>query len=243
MVAGSFVSTGKVATMKRIKTNNPNSVVTLASAAADANLVLPPTVVGNYVKVPTHWAAAGESVAKFVLSVFGSAAIAVTNALIAVGVFFARTVADDAVEVVTAASDALTLTAHGYTHGYGPVQLTTTGTLPAGSALATNYWLIYVDANNVKLAASLDDVLAGTAVDLTDAGSGTHTIVAQSGASDLKWVSLGKLGDAKDGAFALTLDKGYSVPVDNHPRAAYYAIAGDIDTGTINATIEPYIEV
>lgn len=66
--------------------------------------------------------------------------------------------------------------AHGYTTGNGPYQLTTTGTLPAGLALATNYWIIVVSAGVIKLATSYDNAIAETAVDITDDGAGIHTI-------------------------------------------------------------------
>ena len=49
------------------------------------------------------------------------------------------------------------------------VQLTTTTTLPAGLALATDYWVIFIDANTLELADSLANQRAGTQVDITDA--------------------------------------------------------------------------
>ncbi len=87
------------------------------------------------------------------------------------------TLADDASESVSAAANTLTLTAHAYVTGDGPVQLTTTGTLPGGLEFLTDYWIIVVDANTISLAVSHYDARQGTAIDLTDAGSGTHTIV------------------------------------------------------------------
>lgn len=76
------------------------------------------------------------------------------------------------------ASDTLSATAHGMQTGL-KVRLTTTTTLPAGLALATDYYVINVSANVFKLASSLVDALAGTAVDVTDAGTGTHTVTAE----------------------------------------------------------------
>lgn len=58
------------------------------------------------------------------------------------------------------------------------VQLTTTGTLPAGLSLATNYYIISVDSSQAKLATSLANAIAGVAIDITTAGSGTHTLTA-----------------------------------------------------------------
>lgn len=84
--------------------------------------------------------------------------------------------ADDVVEVVDAAANTLKLTAHAYRTGDGPVQLTTGGTLPAPLQPATNYWVIVVDVDHVKLAATHVGANHGTAIDLTDVGVGAATI-------------------------------------------------------------------
>lgn len=59
------------------------------------------------------------------------------------------------------------------------VQLTTTTTLPAGLSLATDYWTVYQSSTTSKLATSLANAIAGTTIDITDAGTGTHTITAR----------------------------------------------------------------
>lgn len=56
------------------------------------------------------------------------------------------------------------------------VRLTTTTTLPAGLALATDYWTIRQSATTSKLASSLANAVFDTAIDITDDGAGTHTI-------------------------------------------------------------------
>jgi hypothetical protein len=56
------------------------------------------------------------------------------------------------------------------------VRLTTTTTLPAGLALATDYYVIRVTDSTVKLATSYANAVAGTAINITDAGTGTHTM-------------------------------------------------------------------
>lgn len=56
------------------------------------------------------------------------------------------------------------------------VRLTTTTTLPAGLALATDYYVIKVTDSTFKLATSYANAVAGTQIDITDAGTGTHTI-------------------------------------------------------------------
>lgn len=56
------------------------------------------------------------------------------------------------------------------------VRLTTTTTLPAGLATATDYYVIRVSDTTFKLATSYANAIAGTAINITDAGTGTHTI-------------------------------------------------------------------
>jgi hypothetical protein len=59
---------------------------------------------------------------------------------------------------------------------YTRVQLTTTTTLPGGLATATDYYVIKVTDTTIKLATSYANAVAGTAINITDAGTGTHTI-------------------------------------------------------------------
>jgi len=57
------------------------------------------------------------------------------------------------------------------------VQLTTTTTLPAGAALATDYWTVRQSASTSLLYPSYADAVAGTNVlNVSDTGTGTHTI-------------------------------------------------------------------
>lgn len=56
------------------------------------------------------------------------------------------------------------------------VRLTTTTTLPAGLSLATDYYIIRVTDSTFKLATSYANAIAGTAINITDAGTGTHTM-------------------------------------------------------------------
>lgn len=56
------------------------------------------------------------------------------------------------------------------------VRCTTTTTLPAPLATATDYYLIRVTDGTYKLATSYANAIAGTAINITDAGTGTHTL-------------------------------------------------------------------
>lgn len=80
-----------------------------------------------------------------------------------------------------AGTDLLTLAAQlkGLRTGNG-VQVSTTGTLPGGLAPATTYyWIRYSDTKG-KLATSYANAIAGTAINITSAGSGTHTLTRKS---------------------------------------------------------------
>ena len=63
------------------------------------------------------------------------------------------------------------------------VQVTTTGTLPAGLSLVTNYYVIMIRyrandilAAGIQLATSYANALAETQINITGIGSGTHTV-------------------------------------------------------------------
>lgn len=68
-----------------------------------------------------------------------------------------------------------TATAHGFTTG-AKVTATTTVTLPAGLAAATDYYVIVLSSTTFSLATSQANALAGTAIDITGTGTGVHTI-------------------------------------------------------------------
>lgn len=59
---------------------------------------------------------------------------------------------------------------------FSRVRLTTTTTLPGGLATATDYWTVRQSATTSKLATSLANAVANTTIDITDTGTGTHTI-------------------------------------------------------------------
>ena len=83
----------------------------------------------------------------------------------------------------SASTDTLTLgSSFGFVTGDGPFTLTTTNTLPAGLSLATNYYVIFniSTPTGFQLATSQANALDGTEVDITDTGTGTHTIAMAS---------------------------------------------------------------
>jgi len=97
----------------------------------------------------------------------------------------------------------IAITSHGYSVGDGPFRLTTTGTLPGGLALTTDYWVrTVVSSGVITLTTDLESM---NLADITDAGSGTHTIT-------------------KAGDYSAVFD----VMKRNHPKVVYAAT--DIDT-------------
>ncbi len=60
------------------------------------------------------------------------------------------------------------------------VRLTTTTTLPGGLATSTDYYVIKETDGTIKLAAGQADAYLGNAINVTDAGTGTHTIKCMS---------------------------------------------------------------
>lgn len=62
---------------------------------------------------------------------------------------------------------------------FSKVRFTTSGTLPTGLSLATDYWTIRVSTTTCRVATSLANAIAGTAISFTDAGTGTHTMTMQ----------------------------------------------------------------
>jgi hypothetical protein len=59
------------------------------------------------------------------------------------------------------------------------VRFTTTGSLPTGLALATDYWLTRISATTFKFSLSYADYVAGSYVAYTDAGAPTTTMTIQ----------------------------------------------------------------
>jgi hypothetical protein len=88
------------------------------------------------------------------------------------------TVADTNVGVASTIgvlANTITIASHGLTTGLKGQLTTTGGTLPTGVTTGTDYFVIYVDPNTIKLAASLADAIAGTPKDMTNQGSEGET--------------------------------------------------------------------
>ena len=79
---------------------------------------------------------------------------------------------------VVVATDTITVPTNTSLYDGTVVRLTTTGTLPTGLSLATDYFVVRVSATTIRLATTIANALAATpvVVDITAQGSGTNTV-------------------------------------------------------------------
>jgi hypothetical protein len=101
-----------------------------------------------------------------VTAVATTTAQATTNTLFAFSTF----TADDATDICAFTSSNINMLP------YSTVQVSSTTTLPAGLSAATNYFVIKLTDSTFKLATSYANAVAGTAIDITSTGTGTHTV-------------------------------------------------------------------
>jgi hypothetical protein len=86
--------------------------------------------------------------------------------------------ANATVTITNASPAVITWTSHSYsTTGVGSITFTTTGALPTGLTAGTVYYVIpsSITTNTFQVATSIANAIAGTAVNTSSAGSGTHT--------------------------------------------------------------------
>ncbi len=86
---------------------------------------------------------------------------------------------DPAAQTFTAdnTTEQLTVTAHGYGTGDMVWVSNSGGALPTGYTAGTMYYVIRVNADTIKLANSMQNAYAGTAVNITSNGTGVHSII------------------------------------------------------------------
>lgn len=138
-----------------------------------------------------------------------------------------------------ASTEVITATAHGLYDG-DKVVLTTTGTLPAGLATATDYWVRDRSANTLKLS----ETAGGEAVDITDTGSGTHTITRNDGTAAGVHVTVINLTTSQrtpDNSYTVTIDSENQLTISGFgatPTTNQYLVL--VSTVGQAATYEPH---
>lgn len=139
--------------------------------------------------------------------------------------------------------DAVTIPSAGLFNGLKG-QLTSTGTLPAGLATSTDYYIIVVDDDTIQFAASLANAIADppVPVDITDTGSNgavntfTPTSIAggtiklQQSNDDTNWADLGS-------ATNITADANIYLEKDR-PTSKYIRAAITLTAGHVTASLQ-----
>jgi hypothetical protein len=138
-------------------------------------------------------------------------------------------------------ANTMSIPAHGLVTGT-KVAATTAITLPTGLS-ATNYWVIKVDADTIKLASSLANAEAGTAVDLTGEGSGQHTLTPATASTNVfklqksndgtNWVDISSM-TVTNATSTVSTFMEVSNPTYRYLKALYTPTAGQ-------ATVSTYI--
>lgn len=148
------------------------------------------------------------------------------------------------VSEVDISANSLSIPSHGLSTGLKG-QLTSTGTLPTGYSTSTDYFVIVVDANTIKLASSLALAQAGTAVDIssqgTDGAVNTFTPTALAGGSiklqganfyngaSTVWIDIGSASN-------ITVDANFGL-VKDRPEYRYVRPYISLTAGHISATL------
>ena len=226
---------------------NSITIAYTAGGTAGAEVV---TVVGTAISVQIESGVSTGTQVKTAVdaSVAASALISVTvtgtgsNAQVTASVAPLATGAASEVDVIL---NTVTIPSHGLTVGLKG-QLTTTGTLPAGLSLATDYFIIVVDANTVKFASTLVNAQAGTAIDITNQGASGSvntftatsiaggTIKLQQSNDNVNWIDLGS-------ATNITVDANILLEKDR-PTSRYISVYTTLTAGHISASLEHLVK-
>lgn len=98
------------------------------------------------------------------------------------------------------------------------IVLNTSGAVPGGLTANTTYYVIRVSATSVKLATSMANAVAGTAINLTSQGSGTHSLTVT-----YTTRNLGDRGGEDTHAMAIT-----EMPAHTHTFSAVQNVSGAV---------------
>lgn len=252
-VAGSLVVQDLTYTADlRGTAGNSITIAYTAGGTAGAEVV---TVVGSAISVQIETAVSTATQVKAAVDGSAAASALISVAITGTGsnaqvVAAATPLAGGVASEVNDTANTITIPSHGLGTALKG-QLTTTGTLPTGLSLATDYFVIVVDANTIKLATTAVLAVAGTAVDITSQGSSaavnTFTPTAVAGAS-IKLQQANRLqGQAPLYASTVWYDLGSAtnITVDSNvylekeqPTSKYVRAYLTITAGNITSSLE-----
>jgi Flp pilus assembly protein TadG len=131
---------------------------------------------------------------------------------------------------ISTGSDTFTLSSHGLSTAMGPVMVSSSNTLPNPLSASTNYWVIRTGTNSLKLATSAANASAGTAVNVTNTGSGTLSFTGASYQSDTLLVKAHGMATG-DGPINLYVSSSVGTnPTGTNATTDYWAISNDANT-------------
>lgn len=140
-----------------------------------------------------------------------------------------------------AATDIMTAAASGFTTGLKGQASNSGGALPTGLSGSTDYFVIVVTANTFKLATSLANALAGTAINITTNGTGTQTFTPTSIAGGT--VKLQKSNTPTDANSWVDEGSATNITADSYnflekvdPSAKAMRVAYTMTAGSLSAT-------
>lgn len=116
---------------------------------------------------------------------------------------------------VNTGADSITFTSH-FFYSNQVVRFTSTGALPAGLVTSTNYYIIVVDDNTIKVSLSP----GGAAIDLTGTGTGTHTLLIVGAGTAISFSSGGSYTPdetiVKNNTILGSWDIGWNISTDDY---------------------------
>ena len=135
-----------------------------------------------------------------------------------------------------ASTDELTLTETETTIATGDgVELSTTGNFTStGLATSTTYYYIRTGPNTAKLATSYANALAKTAIDITGAGSGTHTITH---IDQARYTANGTVDTSETPKSIITSLLSGAAGILTYPQGQFKALPAAYDTPTQTLTV------
>lgn len=115
---------------------------------------------------------------------------------------------------VNTATDVITITNHGYSDGFS-FRLSSTGGLPGGLVAATPYYIVSSTANTFKLSASS----GGSAIDLTTAGTGVHTIRSMPSSFSLTELQEGRGENVSNKEILISPDVSVAIAIEETAKS------------------------
>lgn len=131
---------------------------------------------------------------------------------------------------ISTSNDTLSVSNHGLSTGMGPVMVSSSSALPNPLSASTNYWVIRNGTNSIKLATSASNASAGTAVNITNTGSGTLSLTGVSYQSDTLLVKAHGMATG-DGPINLYVSSSAGTnPTGTTATTDYWVISNDANT-------------